>query len=740
METINKNIKDILDIKGVSNNFLTDQPYSDQYKELAAKWGKLPMYKDKESIKKFFELLNTCNVILLQSSTGSGKTVLVPKFFLKYVMTNGLKGKIAVTNPKVLTTVYNAEYGAKTLDVNLGDEVGYKYKGAPSSSTSDKTRLLYCTDGLILSKLLGGDTLLKDYIGVIIDEAHERHIQIDILLKLLKDLILKRPDFKLIIMSATINAKIFRDYYNIKGIKYGEMEVSGETTFPIDQNWLDKKVKVTRSNYVELAVERCFEIINSSDSGDIIVFVATTKDAEKGCELIQTTCPSKLKTKKTTCNKLFCIEVYSKMKQSNKDLAVSKDLYKTQGYDRKIIFATNVAESSITFDGLVYVIDSGYELGNYYDYKDNSYVVTKKYTSQAQIKQRIGRAGRTQPGISYHLYTKYVYNELDVYPTPNISVVDLTDFVLSFIKYSKVLKNMVRLVKDLITVPNFQQVISGLFKLHFIKSIKIIKSEDFDRDTKTSSDEKLLLSTDDIKWNKLKSYEDLNKYNGVLTTLGHCILKFSSSPSLSALAIILAKYLNCQKEMIQIMAICEVTDGKINSLFNYSKKELNTVKNYLKQYVYNGSDHITAFNIYNELYLQGNTKYLNNKTFGTIKERIEQLNKNSESINEERYNYMNEKYNLIKIKLYDNLIDNIIFVLGLSHNYNLIKQKSKLKYLSINYLKNSEADIEYCNIMPEIKHTEFAICHTLVNAFANKSFQCITQIPKFIIDDIKSNE
>jgi pre-mRNA-splicing factor ATP-dependent RNA helicase DHX15/PRP43 len=411
MEYINKNIKNILDIKGESNNFLTDQPYSDQYKELAAKWGKLPMYKDKESIKNFFELLNTCNVILLQSSTGSGKTILVPKFFLKYVTILGLKGKIAVTNPKQLTTVYNAEYGAKTLDVNLGDEVGYKYKGSPSSSTSDKTKLLYCTDGLILSKILGGDTLLKDYIGVIIDEAHERHIQIDILLKLLKDLILRRPEFKLIIMSATINAKIFRDYYKIKGIKYGEIEVSGETTFPIDQNWLDKKIKVSRSNYVELAVERCFEIINSSDSGDIIVFVATTKDAEKGCELIQTNCPSKLKTKKTTCNKLFCIEVYSKMKPENKDLAVNKDLYKTQGYDRKIIFATNVAESSITFDGLVYVIDSGYELGNYYDYKDNSYVVTKKYTSQAQIKQRMGRAGRTQPGVSYHLYTKmYIRN------------------------------------------------------------------------------------------------------------------------------------------------------------------------------------------------------------------------------------------------------------------------------------------------------------------------------------------
>ena len=729
MEIITKNIKDILDIKGDYNNFITNQPFSDQYKELSAKWGKLPMYKDKKNTILFFELLNTCNVILLVSSTGSGKTVLVPKFFLKYIMTLGLKGNIAVTNPKVLTTIYNAEYGAKTLDIQLGEEVGYKYKGAPSDSTSDKTRLLYCTDGLILSKILGGDTLLKDYAGVIIDEAHERHIQIDILLKLLKDLILKRPDFKLIIMSATINAQIFKDYFKTKNIKYGDMEVSGETTFPITQHWLDKKIKVSRSNYVELAVDRCFEIINNTDSGDIIVFIATTNDALTGCNMIQEKCPSTLKTRNTSCNKLYCIEVYAKMKQGDKDIAVSKTLYKDKGFDRKIIFATNVAESSITFDGLVYAIESGYELGNYYDYKDNSYVVTKKYTSQAQIKQRIGRTGRTQAGIAYHLYTQDMYKDLSIYPEPNISVVDLTDFILSFIKSSKTLKNMITLVNGLISIPKVEHVIAALYKLHFIKSIKIIKSVDFDKNTKSTSDDKLLLTSSNIKWNDIHSYDKLNTINGVSTTLGYCILKFSSSPTLSALAIILAKYLNCQKEMIEIMAIIEVTDGKIDSLFDYNKKDLSKVKAYFKSSVYNGSDHITIFNIYHQFYIEGNTKYLNNKMFETIKDRITQLKKNAESINEERYDYMNEKYNLVKIKQSDSIIDNIINVLKLSHSYNLIKLKVKNKYTSINYLKNSEADIKYCAIMPDnIKHTQYAICHTLVNAFGNKSFQCLTQI------------
>ena len=184
------NYDDILNSTGESTNFINGLPYSEEYKTLAKKWSLLPIYKDKKSIKIFFDLIKSCNVILLQSSTGSGKTVMIPKFFLKYIITNNIPGKIAVTNPKVLTTTYNAEYGAKTLDIKLGEEVGYKYKGSPSDGKSDKTRLLYCTDGLILANLLGGDTLLKEYAGIIIDEAHERHIQIDILLKLLKDLIL----------------------------------------------------------------------------------------------------------------------------------------------------------------------------------------------------------------------------------------------------------------------------------------------------------------------------------------------------------------------------------------------------------------------------------------------------------------------------------------------------------------------------------------------------------------------
>ncbi len=742
MELIKQNIEDILDIKGIKNNFINNEPFSEKYITLAQKWSKLPMYKDKKSIEKFFKLLNKCNVILLISGTGSGKTVLVPKFVLKYVMSIGLKGKIAVTNPKTLTTVYNAEYGAITLDIELGKEVGYKYRGSPSNAVSEQTRLIYCTDGLILATILGGDPLLKDYEGVIIDEAHERQINIDILLKLIKDLIKKRPDFKLIIMSATINATVFRDYFNTDDIKYGEMEVSGESNFEITQNWQSPKIKVDRSNYVDIAVDKIMEIINTTDTGDILVFVPITSDAVKGCTLLKTKCLTDLKTKTLTCDNIYCVEVFAQMKHDDKEMAVSKDLYKTKGFTRKVIFATNVAESSITFDGLVYVIETGYELGNYYDYKTNSYVVTKKYTSQAQIKQRIGRAGRTQAGVSYHLYSKTDYNKLELYPKPNIDVIDLTDNILSFFKYSKTLKNIITLVRGLISVPKVEHFITGLYKLHFINAIKLVRPKDFDEDKKATSNTKLLLSGKDIKWNSIHKYSELLKLmNGTITTIGYSILKFRSSPVISALTIIISYYMKCQPEIICIMAICEITDGKINSLFEYNKKYLKSVQSYFKDFIYNGSDHLTAYNIYTYLYLKDETKYLSRKKFKEIKNRIEQLEYNAKSITDTQYEYMKTKYNIIGKEPYSDIVKNIIYVLGLSHNYNLLKKTGKNKYKSLNYLTNSETILQYCDIINKnINEHNNVICNTLVNAFGKQSFQCITSIPNNIMSDLINYE
>jgi HrpA-like RNA helicase len=429
------------------------------------------------------------------------------------------------------------------------------------------------------------------------------------------------------------------------------------------------------------------------------------------------------------------------MKQENKELAVSKDLYKTKGFERKVIFATNVAESSITFDGLVYVIDTGLELASYYDYKNNSNVITKMYISQAQIKQRIGRAGRTQPGVAYHLYNERQYGKLKLYPIPNINMIDLTSNILSFFKNSRILKNIIILVEGLITIPLVEHFIGGLYKLHFINAIKLIKPGDFESNKDSSSD-RLLLTGNDIKWDNIHSYNTLDSLmNGTATTIGHMILKFRSSPIISALAIIMSYYMDCQNEMICIMAISEITDGNLNSLFQYNKKIINVVQSYFKQYVYDGSDHLTAYNIYTKLYLNTQTQYLNRKTFKAIQKRIQRLETFAASIKKEKYDYIKEKYNIIQKKPYTDFIHNIIYVLALSHYYNLIKQESTINYTSLNFLNNSKAIVEYCPIMPDrIEYLQFAICDNLVDAFGRKSFKCITCIPSNILLDLIKNE
>ena len=710
-----KYIKDILDSKGNNKNFLNEKKYSKEYISLGQFWSKLPLYEDEKKVKEFFNLLEEKQVILLVSGTGSGKTVLVPKFVLKYVVSQKLEGKIAVTNPKSLTTKNNAIYSASTLDVKLGEEVGYNFKGAPSDSSSDKSKLLYVTDGLILAKILSGDKLLKDYQCVIIDEAHERNIQIDILLKMLKEVLYERPDFKLIIMSATINSKVFKNYFDNGKLKYGEIEVSGKSNYPIDQHFLDPKEKVSRGNYVEKAVERCFEIINSDKEGDIIVFIATTNDAIKGCKLLKEMCPVNMKTK---CNETYCVEVYASMKEEDKELAIDKDLFKkTNIYKRKVIFATNVAESSITFDGLVFVIDSGYELKNYYDVKDNATIVSKMYTSQAQIKQRIGRAGRTQPGVSYHLYSKDAYDKFKQYPEPNITITDITDFILSFIKYSKTINKMLDIIEDFITVPSLEQVITALHKLHFMDCIKIVNLND-DK-----------LSVDKINWSNFKSFDDIKKnINGAITSIGIYCLYFRSSPITTGISLLISKHLNCYDEMLKMIAILEITDGKISDLLNYKKKESNNVINYFNNNIFEYSDFLTVLSIYNNNYKNNKTTYLNLKTFKLIDKRIEQLDINFNKINENLYSRIIEKYNINQMKVSNDLEKNFTTVLLHAFKYNLIKKVKNNMYKSINFLNNSQAECKYNELITDGIFKGSAICYRLSNIFGQKSFSFISQI------------
>jgi pre-mRNA-splicing factor ATP-dependent RNA helicase DHX15/PRP43 len=287
----------ILDPEGLQNNPFTNEPYQNlyddptreptdkigTYKHFGDFWSKLPMYEKREEA---INLIYDNNVVLIVSGTGSGKTVLAPKFALHCM---NYQGRIAITNPKRIPTKANTDFSAQHMDVKVGTYIGMKYRDSEKGAYSTDCRLIYCTDGWIL-QLLQTDPLLMDLDMVIIDEAHERNVNIDLLLLLLKHLVLKRPSFKLIIMSATINTQIFVDYFPTSQFKFAMLDAGQKPMFPIKTIYLNKPINkydangnIIDDNYFDVAVDKVVSLLKETDDGDILVFFPKKGDTTEGC-------------------------------------------------------------------------------------------------------------------------------------------------------------------------------------------------------------------------------------------------------------------------------------------------------------------------------------------------------------------------------------------------------------------------------------------------------------------------
>ena len=423
---LNKTIG-IYDINGTNINPLNRLPYSNEYKLLSKFWSSLPAYK---SIDLCINSIINNDIILVTSGTGSGKTVLFPKFVLH---TQDYKGKIIVTLPKRIITQYAAEYSAKTLDVQLGEQVGYQFKGENIKSVN--TILLYATDGSIIS-MIKNDPLLLDIDSVIIDEAHERSTQIDILLFLLKNAIKIRKEkghkqLKLIIMSATLDTEIFKNYF--LDFKFDYLFLSGKPNFPIESYFLEKSILNEGEKFIKMGIEIIKNIIinineNKKEEGDILFFVTSHKECiDIVAKLSESIYDSFIMSLYSGCfNKIPELKQYVDDKLKYKEI--------NPNYNRRIFIATNVAESSLTIDGIVYIVDSGLEFSNKYDSKKRINIMNTNIITEAQILQRRGRSGRTKNGFCYHLYTKEEMEKTIKYPDPEIKIIDLKNICISLLK------------------------------------------------------------------------------------------------------------------------------------------------------------------------------------------------------------------------------------------------------------------------------------------------------------------
>ena len=653
----------ILDPDGLELNPLNNKQYSEQYKILSEKWSKLPAYQHAE---KIISLIANNNVVLIISSTGSGKTVLLPKFALHTLNYNG---HIVVTMPKQMIVKSAADYASATLDVEMGKEIGYQYRG--DSKLSKDTKILYATDGTLVAQLMK-DPLIKMYDIVIIDEAHERKIQIDLLLFLLKNALKQRPDLKLIIMSATINESIFSNYFS--EFKYASFDVQGERIFPI--NSIFTETQVSENNYLEVGYNIIKNItktdnLSTGGSHDILFFVPSVSDTLKICNMVE----------KDNLD-LYCVRVYSGIRKEEQFIAQDKNKYKEFGKNRKLVMATNVAESSITIDGIKFVIDSGFEFLSSYDPILRARKLDKSMITLAQAKQRMGRAGRTEPGTCYHLYTKQQFDaHMEKFPKPSIKTSNLFGdcvrlLCLENVGNISVLRNMLKLF---IEPPLPEYVNSAITQM---KELELIDS------------------------------------SGTPTNMCHVVNDIGMEPNMG-ISLAAGYYNKCYREVLCVSILLELCHGKIMDIFtkpdiDADKRIKEKFEDAFKYFMDSSGDHISILKIIHK-YFKLYTKKDNN-----INDRMKWCYKYFLN-----YEILNDSFNTYKRLNYrvGDILRNNSNILKLDDNL-LTKSTSKRVLASFTYGFRNHMAIK------EKKMYTVSHCDTQFN-ISNDSF--ISTPPKKII-------
>ncbi len=349
-------------------------------------------------------------VVIISGETGSGKTTQLPKFCL--AAGRGIFGKIGCTQPRRIAAITVCARIAQELGEETGKSVGYKIR------FTDKTRkdsyIKIMTDGILLAEV-NNDPYLNEYDTIIVDEAHERSLNIDFILGVLKTILKKRKDLKLIITSATIDTDKFSKAFDNAPI----IEVSGRM-FPVDVRYLPvdfEPEKDDDKSYADHAIEAADKIIKENLFGDILIFMPTEQDIREATEILEGR-----KYRSVEIIPLFARLPASEQKKVFLPLS-----------SRKIIISTNIAETSITIPGIKYVIDTGLARIPHYTPRSRSTALPVLPVSKSSADQRKGRCGRVENGICIRLYTKENYESRPLYTLPEILRSNLAEVVLRMI-------------------------------------------------------------------------------------------------------------------------------------------------------------------------------------------------------------------------------------------------------------------------------------------------------------------
>jgi pre-mRNA-splicing factor ATP-dependent RNA helicase DHX15/PRP43 len=552
----------------------TGEPYSQKYYSILATRVKLPVYQFRDELLakvmanqcvvvegetgklKWYNFLQW-NIVLLWNTpslihfnspffrTGSGKTTQIPQFLLEAGLYEQGKTCVACTQPRRVAATSIAARVADEMDVELGREVGYTIR-FEDVTDRNLTVLKFVTDGMLLREAMH-DPLLTRYSTIVLDECHERTLATDVIMGLLMEILPKRKkgsehgELKVVVMSATLDAKKFQEYFMNAPL----MKVPGRT-FPVEVFYVAKPER----NYVEAAVRTTLHIHQCEGPGDILIFLTGEQEIEQACDEIR----GQTSSMGEEHGELVVFPMYSSLppEQQRRIFSKAPEARFAGGKPgRKVVVSTNIAETSLTIDGIVFVVDPGFSKQKVYNPRIRVESLLVSPISRASARQRAGRAGRTQPGKCFRLYTEKSFHE------------DLQETTYPEILRSK-MSNVVLTLKKL--------GIDDLVHFDFMDA---------------PAPETLMRALELL--NYLGALDD----EGEMTELGYQMSELPLDPQLAKLILISPEY-RCSAEIVTIVAALSVPN-----LFLRPRENAKQADEAKAQFTHSDSDHLTLLHVFN---------------------------------------------------------------------------------------------------------------------------------------------
>ncbi|XP_049615343.1 ATP-dependent RNA helicase DHX8 [Syngnathus scovelli] len=486
----------------------------------------LPIFKLKEQL---VQAVHDNQILIVVGETGSGKTTQITQYLADAGYT--ARGKIGCTQPRRVAAMSVAKRVSEEYGCRLGQEVGYTIRF--EDCTSMETLIKYMTHGMLQRECLI-DPDMSQYSLIMLDEAHERTIHTDVLFGLLKKTVQKRNDLKLIVSSATLDAVKFSQYFFEAPI----FTIPGRT-FPVEILY----AREPETDYLDASLITVMQIHLTEPPGDILVFLTGQEEIDTACEILF----ERMRMLGPDVPQLIILPVYS---------ALPSEM-QTRIFDpaplgsRKVIIATNIAETSLTIDGIYYVVDPGFVKQIVYNSKSGIDQLVVTPISQAQAKQRSGRAGRTGPGKCYRLYTERAYrDEMLTTNVPEIQRTNLASTVLSL----KAMGINDLLAFNFMDAPPMETLITAMEQLYALGAL------------------------DD---------------EGLLTRLGRRMAEFPLEPMLCKM-LIMSVHLGCSEEMLTIVSMLSVQ----NIFYRPKDKQIQADQRKAKFSQPEG-DHLTLLAVFN---------------------------------------------------------------------------------------------------------------------------------------------